>query len=165
MKTPVRPDYLVEVLRPENFSRQTALDIQRLYRSLSPNKPDVDIDGMGRALPNISVWIARQRETDKVVAMATLIISPASLRQRQFGTIEDVVTLFEHRGHGIMRKILGCIINQATSERLPYLQLTSRPDADRDAARKLYESIGFICIAEANPNAKRRTNVYRLFFE
>ena len=158
------PEYLLEQLFPRDFLPQTGRDIQSLYRVLSPDKPDVDLDGIGRALKNVIVWIARERTTDKVVAMATLVICPPSLRQHRIGTIEDVVTLEEHHGHGIMRSLLESIIEQAKNEHLPCLRLTSRPDPDRDAARKLYESLGFICIAEAVPSVKGRTNVYQLSF-
>ncbi|MFZ1735869.1 MAG: GNAT family N-acetyltransferase [Candidatus Moraniibacteriota bacterium] len=158
------PEYLLEQLFPRDFLPQTGRDIQSLYRVLSPDKPNVDLNGIGRALPNVIAWIARERTTDKVVAMATLIICPPSLRQNRIGTIEDVVTLKEHREHGIMRSLLENIIRRARSESLLFLQLTSRPDPDRDAARKLYESLGFICIAEAVPGVKGQTNVYQLSF-
>lgn len=98
---------------------------------------------------NVHLYLARLKEGGKIIGMATLI--SYRIPQNMRGYVEDVVVDESMRGKGVGKKLMNHIIEKARDLGVRYLNLTSRPS--REAAQKLYESLGF---------EKRDTNVFRL---
>ncbi len=152
--------YTVERLHRETFSAKEARDIQALLAQLSPKRQLPEEYKIGLALPNVSVWVARVRESREIVSMATLATSPYSLRFIQTAGIWDVVTLKEHRRKGLAESILRELISSARVGDLLYLELFSRPE--RTEAHNLYDKLGFIRIATATDTEGRHCYRYYL---
>lgn len=152
--------YAVERLHRETFSSKDAKDIQTLLAQLSPKRQLPEENEIELALPNVSVWVARVRENQEIVSMATLATSPRSLRFTQFAGIWDVVTLKEHQRKGLAESILRELISSAQVGDLLYLELFSRPE--RTAAHNLYEKLGFTCVATATDTEGRHCYRYYL---
>lgn len=163
MDTETAALYTVTRLLPRHFISRIGEDIQILYRELSKEKEPPDVDIIGRSIPGVFVYIActgniENTENVQVVAMATLSISPPSLRGNRTGEVIDVATHPDHRGKGLMKMIFSILIKKVREEGLYRLQLTSRPS--RKAANGLYRSLGFAKVAEATGSSS--TNCYRL---
>ena len=93
------------------------------------------------------MWVAR--DEDRIVGMGTLAI--VSLPEGERAQIEDVVVHETYRGQGLGEKISKQLIERARERKAGVATLSSR--ADRVAANKLYQKLGF---------EKWETNVYRL---
>lgn len=152
--------YAIERLHRETFSSKDAGEIQTLLAQLSPKRQLPEEHKIGLALPNVSVWVARVRESWEIVSMATLATSPRSLRFTQTAGIWDVVTLKEHQRKGLAESILRELISSARVGDLLYLELFSRPE--RTAAHSLYKKLGFTCIATATDTEGRHCYRYYL---
>ena len=98
------------------------------------------------AREDIEMFVARV--DGQLVGMATLVTFPLPTGWR--GLVEDVVVDAEARGAGIARLLLEALTSAADRLRLRTLDLTSR--GSREAALRLYESVGFV---------RRDTNVMR----
>ena len=96
---------------------------------------------------NLELWVAR--DEDRIVGMGTLAI--VSLPEGERAQIEDVVVHETYRGQGLGEKISKQLIERARERKAGVATLSSR--ADRVAANKLYQKLGF---------EKWETNVYRL---
>ncbi|HUD44660.1 MAG TPA: GNAT family N-acetyltransferase [Patescibacteria group bacterium] len=94
------------------------------------------------------LFIARCKETNQIVGMATLIIYriPFGLK----GIMEDVVVDNKFRKQGIGSQLIESVLQKAREKGVSYLDFTSRPL--RESANNLYKRLGF---------EKRDTNVYR----
>lgn len=88
-------------------------------------------------------------EQTRVIGIA--VLAPVYTPEWRFGLIEDLVVDEKKRGLGIGKQLIMRLVKKAQLLKLDHLQLTSNPS--RDAAIKLYESLGF---------KKRETNVFRL---
>jgi ribosomal protein S18 acetylase RimI-like enzyme len=88
------------------------------------------------------------RDQGRIVGMATMVTFPLPTGIR--GIVEDVAVDESMRGQGIARLLLERMTRLADERGLRTLDLTSRPS--REAALRLYESVGFV---------RRDTNVLR----
>lgn len=79
------------------------------------------------------------RDAGSIVGTATLVTAPSLSGTR--GHVEDVVVDEAARGRGIARLLLEHLTRLSRERGLRTLNLTSRPT--RDAALRLYESVGF----------------------
>lgn len=88
------------------------------------------------------------RDHGRIVGMATMVTFPLPTGIR--GIVEDVAVDESMRGQGVARLLLQRMTRLAEERGLRTLDLTSRPS--REAALRLYESVGFV---------RRDTNVLR----
>ena len=98
--------------------------------------------------PGSALLIARERPAGRIVGSATLSIlrTPMGVHAR----LEDVVVDLTLRGQGIGAALTKEVLRLAAEAGADYIALTSNPK--REAANKLYQSIGF---------KRWETNVYR----
>lgn len=89
------------------------------------------------------------RESATVVGIASVYF--IQKMGKRIGFIEDVVVDEAHRGRGIGKQLMECVIQIGKEHGATYLTLTTRPS--RSAANSLYQKLGF---------RLRETNVYRL---
>jgi ribosomal protein S18 acetylase RimI-like enzyme len=130
------------------FSDELAATIERLLPALSSTAVyDVEIVKAIVASDATHLYLARL--DGRVVGMASLVVYPIPTGIRAH--VDDVVVDESARGHGISRKLLNHLIDEANTRfHVRTIDLTSRPD--REAANHLYRTSGFV---------QRNTNVYR----
>lgn len=118
-----------------------------LYRELRPNDPELPPARANELLAGI---LAREDvdimvcEFDGELAatcMLALIPNLAS-EGRPIGVIEHVITLASHRGQGLAKTLLTRTLSRAWSLNCCKVMLLS--GAQREAAHRLYESVGFV---------------------
>jgi ribosomal protein S18 acetylase RimI-like enzyme len=126
-------------------------EINDLLKQLNPDSKTIDIDGIEKVIevPENCLFVAKEKSTNKIVGMLTLIIIKTLFSKK--GMFEDIVVDKDCRGRGIAAKLINAAINQARKEGLKRIDLTSNPT--RVVANDLYPRLGFI---------KRDTNVYRM---
>ncbi|WP_372967184.1 N-acetyltransferase family protein [Microbacterium sp.] len=124
-----------------------AVAIERLLDQLS-SSATFDRSSIERMLDHDATELLVVRLDGDIVGMATLVSFPSPSGSRGF--VEDVVTDVSARGRGIGRLLLKAMVDIAVRRGLRSLELTSRPS--REAALRLYESVGFV---------RRDTNVLR----
>lgn len=128
--------------------------VRQLVAELGTRKPIPSRDEMIAFVESESstLWIAREPDQNgRIVGMLTLAIYrvPTGIRS----IVEDVAVDSNFRRRGIARSLMETAIDYARRSGAGVLTLSSNPD--RDAANRLYQSMGF---------ERRRTNpyIYRL---
>lgn len=96
---------------------------------------------------NLELWVLQDGE--RIIGMATLAV--VVIPEGERAQIEDVVVHEKYRGKGLGKQLSEKLIARARERKIGSISLSSR--ADREAANKLYQKLGF----EQWP-----TNVYRL---
>lgn len=122
--------------------------LNTLLIQLNPDLPELTGSDLEKILATNSTYLYVLKQHDTIVGMLTFVVyrTPSGAR----GYIEDVVVNEQQRGKGLGKMLLHHAIEKAKELQLEYIGLTSRPE--REAANKLYQSLGF---------KKRDTNVYR----
>ena len=138
-----------ELLDPKAITEEDIADIIGLRQELSPNKGPVSPENVLATAETNLMFVIRDAETKRIVAMATLLIQQKL--EGRYGYVHDVVVANTHRGRGLSRGIMTDLIVEARSEGLLYLELTSSDE--RTAAVQLYQSLGFVT---------QSTNFFRL---
>lgn len=130
----------------ERLSQLTTTDLaalQTLVRELSTTAPIPDrayTEGL-LADPGIEVFVARHQEGQIV---GCLVLSFAASLTGVRAHVDDVVVTAAHRGAGIGRALVNAAIDACGDQpELRSLDLTS--SAHRTGARRLYQSVGFVC--------------------
>ncbi|HEY4520964.1 MAG TPA: GNAT family N-acetyltransferase [Candidatus Paceibacterota bacterium] len=140
---------MVEIVRLTEAHEQALKEINSLIHQLSPRLPKCSMELLQRiaADDNLELWTAKDGE--RIVGMATLaiVVIPESPRAQ----IEDVVVDEQYRGQGLGERLSTKLIERAREKKIPTITLSSR--ADRVAANKLYQKLGF---------QMKETNIYRL---
>lgn len=126
-------------------------EINRLLCQLSPHATPISEKQMKEIIsaPNSHMFVLLERE--KVIGMVTIGTYQTPTGRKAW--IEDVVVDEIYRGHGYGRLLIERAIHFINQSRETTLMLTSRPE--REAANKLYQSIGF---------TRKQTNVYKMEF-
>ena len=135
----------VEVL--QGLTAEDAEDLRRLLGQLSTTAV-FDAQRVESMLGHDATDLLVVRDGGRIVGMATMVTFPLPTGIR--GIVEDVAVDESMRGQGIARLLLQRMTRLAGERGLRTLDLTSRPS--REAALRLYESIGFV---------RRETNVLR----
>jgi ribosomal protein S18 acetylase RimI-like enzyme len=78
-----------------------------------------------------------------------------------YAVIHDVIVDENYRGQGISKELMKAVIAFGQEKGLRYLDLTCNPK--REVANHLYESVGFVRLAEARTE-EPCTNYYRYFY-
>lgn len=124
-------------------------DINLLIQQLSPRLPECSEELLEAIIadPNLELWTVQDGE--HIVGMATLamVMIPEGRRAQ----MEDIVVDEKYRGKGLGEQLSKKLIERARDHEATVVTLSSR--ADRVAANKLYQKLGF---------ERRETNVYRL---
>lgn len=140
---------MVEIIRLTEAHEQALKDINSLIQQLSPRLPECSAELLQRIVEdsNLELWTVKDGE--RIVGMATLaiVVIPEGPRAQ----IEDVVVDEQYRGQGLGERLSAKLIERAREKKIPTITLSSR--ADRVAANKLYQKLGF---------EMKETNVYRL---
>ena len=142
-------EIIIEQLKSASDSH--VIEINGLLKQLNPDSETIDIYGIKEMIevPENRLFIAKEKSTNKIVGMLTLIIIKTLFSKK--GIFEDIVVDKDYRGNGIAAKLISSGIDQARKEELKRIDLTSSPA--RVVANDLYPRLGFV---------KRDTNVYRM---
>src|SRR3990167_7817741 len=140
---------MITIEKLEKVSPNSLDEINELVHQLSPRLPSCSMELLEKIVTseNIELWVARDQ--NRIIGMGTLAI--VSLPEGERAQIEDVIVHESHRGQGLGEKLSIKLLEQAKARSIHIVTLSSR--ADRVAANKLYQKLGF----EQWP-----TNVYRL---
>jgi|SRR3990167_9032684 len=137
-----------------SFTPRDVEAIQMLAKKIGHNHTflsDDDVKGMINSPCNF-IFIAQDKNADKIVGMITLIVYRIPYVKKS--VIEDLIVDEGYRGQGIGTMLLKKALEVARNNSVAYVDFTSRPR--RQEGNSLYEKLGF---------KKRETNVYRLIYE
>ena len=142
---------MVDVLRLQEATDEAVLDINALLPQLRSNPAGhqgtlSDLQGV-IGDPSITMIVAKDGK--RIIGMGFLY-TVLKMGKRS-GSIEDIVVDDSYRGKGVGKRIMNALTEAARNEKIQQLYLTTR--ADRIAAHKLYESLGFMQV---------QTDVFRL---
>ncbi|MDQ0612385.1 ribosomal protein S18 acetylase RimI-like enzyme [Microbacterium sp. W4I4] len=127
----------VEMLR--GLTAEDAEDLRHLLGQLSSTAV-FDAQRVESMISHDATDILVVRDHGRIVGMATMVTFPLPTGIR--GMVEDVAVDESMRGQGIARLLLQRMTRLAGERGLRTLDLTSRPS--REAAQRLYESVGFV---------------------
>ena len=139
----------MQIERLTEASEESLKDINKLIYQLSPRLPACSIELLEKIVAdsNTELWVAR--DEDSIVGMATLAV--VLLPEGERAQMEDIVVDEKCRGQGLGEKLCTKIVERARERNISTMTLSSR--ADRVAANKLYQKLGF---------TQRETNLYTL---
>ena len=109
----------------------------KLFTQLTKGENNFDLEMI---LSDNSCRCIVLEDNDTVIGSATLSIYSSSVKGR-VGVVEDVIVDKNYRGKGLGRSLMDELIKIGEKENLTYITLTSNPK--REAARNLYQSLGF----------------------
>ena len=140
---------MVVIMRLRKADRVTCDQIGALVRLLSSRLRGCSPALLRKILasPETELWIGKEGETIAAMGTLALVLRPEGIAAR----IEDIVVDPRYQRRGLGEAISGKLIERARARGATWINLSSR--ADRVAANKLYQKLGF----EQWP-----TNVYRL---
>jgi ribosomal protein S18 acetylase RimI-like enzyme len=100
--------------------------------------------------PNVHCLVVEDETNKIIVGHGALVVTMVPSKGR-IGILHDIVVADNCRGQGLGRLLVSKLVNIADALGLSCIDLTSNPQ--RVAARKLYESFGFVLL---------NTGVFRL---
>jgi ribosomal protein S18 acetylase RimI-like enzyme len=109
----------------------------KLFTQLTKGENNFDLEMI---LSDNSCRCIVLEDNDTVIGSATLSIYSSPVKGR-VGVVEDVIVDKNYRGKGLGRSLMDELIKIGEKENLTYITLTSNPK--REAARNLYQSLGF----------------------
>ncbi|MBN2011237.1 GNAT family N-acetyltransferase [candidate division KSB1 bacterium] len=133
------------------FSADLLAAINRLLPQLSDMALPLTETSLKKMLDADTTYLFIAKDSQGIWGMLTLATYRIPTAQRAW--IEDVVVDASRRGEGIGKKLMLAAIDQAKSNGVTTLELTSR--STRVEANKMYQSLGFVL---------RETNAYRMRF-
>jgi len=133
------PDFHVELLHVNYVTDKVVGALNKLLKEFSPDSPEMSLDYARQMVQDEFVHIV-ERDCEEIVGMTTLVIyrKPTG----RVGLVEDVIVAESCRGKGLGRMLMNEVIKAAKFAQLKRLWLTS--NSSRVAARRLYESLGFV---------------------
>ncbi len=140
---------MIDIIELSRADEKALNEINALVYQLSERLQKCSMELLTKIVAdkNIELWVAR--DGDAIVGMATLAV--VVIPEGERAQIEDVVVDGKYRGQGLGQQLSEKLIARARERKIGSISLSSR--ADREAANKLYQKLGF----EQWP-----TNVYRL---
>lgn len=135
----------------ENISAKQIDDINYLLTLLTTKHITVTLFWLIEILETSKLLLSREKETDRIVGMATMVI--LKMPTGSVGRIEDVVVHDKFRRMGIGKTLILKLIDESRRIGLQGVALTSNPK--RIEANQMYKKLGF---------KKIETNVYKLEF-
>lgn len=137
----------IVIEEPSEFTGELDAAMERLMPQLS-SSATYDSTLIERAVASEATHLYVVRLDGRIVGSACLVVVPIPTGLR--GHVEDVVVDEAARGHGLSRRLLAHLKDEAARLGCRTVDLTSRPS--RTAAIHLYTTSGFV---------QRDTNVYR----
>ena len=130
--------------RTEDIEELAGL-LGHLFAQEAEFQPDLDIQRRGIWMvlqnPNTgTIWVARDSR-QRIVGMVMVLYTVSTALGGRVGILEDLIVMPEERGRGIGTRLLRHASEQA--RQMGLLRLTLLTDGDNDAARKLYEKLGW----------------------
>lgn len=140
---------MVAIERLTKASVKYLKDINTLIHQLSPRLPECSMELLEKIIAdaNLELWVLI--DGGRIVGMATLVV--VMILEGLRAQLEDIVVDETYRGKGLGERLSKKLIERAGERKIGVVTLSSR--ADRIAANKLYQKLGF---------KPRQTNVYRL---
>lgn len=140
---------MISITELNRVDQKALNEMNALVYQLSERLPKCSMELLTKIVAdkNIELWVAR--DDDTIVGMATLAV--VVIPEGERAQIEDVVVDEKYRRQGLGKQLSEKLIARARERKIGSISLSSR--ADREAANKLYQKLGF----EQWP-----TNVYRL---
>lgn len=128
----------MNIRRLTNCTPQQLHDLSVLMNALTSRSITLP-DTLAATLSQSSNHLLIAEEDERIIGCATLCVfcSPTGRK----ASVEDVVVHPDWQRHGVGRRLVEALIDEAKRLAPITLQLTSRPQ--RQAARALYASLGF----------------------
>ncbi len=127
----------VRVLNKNRISSTTKEQISTLFKQLSPNKIQLDLNDVLSTSDQIT--IAYCEENDEIIGIATMCTYKVISGHK--GWIEDVVVDSNHRNKGIGRMLINVLLESGEKKGLSEILLFT--EDYRVAAINLYSQLGF----------------------
>jgi ribosomal protein S18 acetylase RimI-like enzyme len=138
-------------LGENDIEESDVVAVNQLLKQLNPALPAVNWDKVRDVMRTATIITLRDSSKyNTLMGMGTL--APIHKLTHFCGTIEDVVLNQNYRGRGLGKAMMNALVGKSIILKMRFVDLTSNPK--REAANKLYESLGF---------KKKETNSYRLF--
>lgn len=128
----------ISILQSEQLSSNLEEEVRKLFCELNSELSQLPLAEVLATEKQIVFAIAK--ENDELAGMASMALYKVISGYK--GMIEDVVVSKKHRGKGIGRKLMEKLVEEAASYNLTEILLFS--GHHREAAIKLYKSLGFI---------------------
>ena len=126
----------IAILNSKNLNNTYILQIQDLFKQLSPNKEQQNINDIVKT--NNTVLVAC---IENGIVLGIALMAKYMVISGQKAWIEDVVVDNKQRGKGIGRKLIECLLNEAKKQNLTEVLLFT--ENEKQAAIHLYEKLGF----------------------
>lgn len=125
------------ILTKNDLNLDIKEQVSELFRQLSPNKIQLDLEGILNEENQITV--AYCEDDNKIIGIASMCTYKVISGHK--GWIEDVVVDSASRGKGIGRKLLNLLLEVGKEKELSEILLFT--EDHRLAAINLYSSVGF----------------------
>lgn len=143
---------MIQIIEVKDFKTDYIEAVQRLLDQLTTRPTGWGGNNLKEIIAHENSHLFFLLKDEEIAGMLTLGIYYSPTGGKAW--IEDVVIDKEHRGQGLSKQLVTHVIDFVKTHRIPLLMLTSNPA--REAANKLYQSLGF---------EQKQTNVYRMKLE
>lgn len=143
---------MIQIIEVKDFKTEYIEAVQRLLDQLTTRPTGWGGNNLKEIIAHENSHLFFLLKDEEIAGMLTLGIYYSPTGGKAW--IEDVVIDKKHRGQGLSKQLVAHAIEFVKSHRIPLLMLTSNPA--REAANKLYQSLGF---------EQKQTNVYRMKLE
>jgi GNAT superfamily N-acetyltransferase len=119
------------------------VDDYRVHYGAQPDRDGTERWLRGTACrARVRCYLATTTTDDVAVGVALVFPSPMTVRLDELWVLRDLYVGSGHRGHGVGRALVTRVRDDARAAGVPRIALQT--EADNDAARSLYRSLGFI---------------------
>ena len=139
---------MMEISELIQADEETLSSVNHLLPQLSSSAQVITLDRLRTLVSSDCTRLYLAKEGDHIHGMLSLVVFPIPTGTKAW--VEDVVVDDAARGKGVGKSLMRHAMEQAETLGAKAVDLTSRPS--REAANKLYQSLGF---------ETRETNVYR----
>ena len=139
---------MIEISELIQADEETLSSVNHLLPQLSSSAQVITLDRLRTLVSSDCTRLYLAKEGDHIHGMLSLVVFPIPTGTKAW--VEDVVVDDAARGKGVGKSLMRHAVEQAEMLGAKAVDLTSRPS--REAANKLYQSLGF---------ETRETNVYR----
>lgn len=139
---------MIEISELIQADEETLSSVNHLLPQLSSSAQVITLDRLRTLVSSDCTRLYLAKEGGHVHGMLSLVVFPIPTGTKAW--VEDVVVDDAARGKGVGKSLMRHAMEQAEMLGAKAVDLTSRPS--REAANKLYQSLGF---------ETRETNVYR----
>lgn len=123
----------------QNVTTKAVEELNKLLQQVSKNPSPLTYAGLLDFIKDPAVTLLTMKDGGVIIGMGTLIAFHTINGKR--GNLEHIIVDEAYRGQGLGEKLCKQLIEVAREQKLKQLELTS--NADRVAARALYQKLGF----------------------